>query len=143
MMDKYKTFAEATSVLTNNHRFCLIEAKIDARHFGNIVVKLTSNSEEHIVIRFVKDRGTFGCDIGQEGAMHFIEDVCSFLGLEYFPAIGDFEHSVRIVSEFINVNLEKILIAFSNRNAQNTHEAINYVASRRSRDYWQSKGFFT
>lgn len=121
---------KALNELTYDGIFQIEQIIYDEKCFGNVLAVLKSSMQ--VDIRFIRDRGSFWCEIGQAGKWYFIEDVFSILGINDFIQNKEFFDMIADTSKIIKANSKKIFFAFDARNSQNTQTKIKTFAKNRA-----------
>jgi hypothetical protein len=115
--------------LTRDTEFQTAQIICDNKKFGNILVLLKSSL--NIDIRFIKDRGDFWCEIGQDRDWFFVEDVFLATGISDRFEQSDFFTMATSIMEIIESNKIMISSAFNITNIKGTYEKIKKIAKER------------
>jgi len=98
-------------------------------NFGNSLVILRSNYQ--VNIRFISDRGTFWCEVGQMNEWYFIEDVFAVIEKSLEIKSTDFIDYITEISVLIKKNLPQIFLMFNSDNVVETKIKIKEIARKR------------
>ena len=112
------SIAKALDVILSEGKFSLERIIYDEQNFGNIYIVLSS--KDMINIRFVRDRGTFKCDMGHAGEWYSMEDVFEVIGITFSNDQNEFLDYVAGTVFLIESHLALILNMFSPSNVKKT-----------------------
>ena len=116
--------------LTNNGLFNIERIEYDEKNFGNTIVLLRTNNQ--VYIRFVKDRGSVWCEVGQEGDWYYLEDVLKLYGSTMEIKSVAFHDYIEEVSKLIKLNFSSILRVFTSAESQVLKNRIKEQAIKRA-----------
>ena len=129
-MNVEETIRNAFNILISEGNFIIDRIVYDEKSFGNICVNLSSAKK--VNIRFIKDRGVFWCEVGQEGEWFFIEDVFTFMGVDVVIKSDDMIGFIEEMSTLIKNNTPRLFEAFNAQNSENTQFKIKALAKKRA-----------
>lgn len=116
--------------LTDKGKFLLKNYDFDEKHFGNFCIELTSSNQ--VNIRFIRDRGTFWCEVGRDGEWYFIEDVFRLIGTDYVAEKSEVNEFLSYMSVMIIKNITEVMNLFDVQNIADTHVRIKKIATERA-----------
>lgn len=128
-MKKDDAIKNAFNELISEDTFCVEQIDYNKINFGNRLVVLRSKYQ--VNIRFISDRGTFWCEIGQMNEWYFIEDVFAVLEKSVEIESADFVDYITKISGLIKKNLPEIFLMFSSDNAGERKMKIKEIARKR------------
>ena len=117
-MNFENTIVKALDAILNEEKFCIEQIIYDEQNFGNIYIVLSS--KDMINIRFVRDRGTFKCDMGHAGEWYSMEDIFEVIGITFSNDQREFLDYVAGSVFLIESHLALILNMFSPSNVKKT-----------------------
>lgn len=130
-------FLEVKEMITNalyplihDGAFEIHQIEYDEKNFGDTYVLLGSNNQ--IKVRFIKDKGIFWSEIGQDNKWYFIEDVFTYIKVPFISERDDFIVFISGIAELLNENASKVLKAFNQENSKRTHDRIENIAFQRA-----------
>ena len=111
--------------------FSIKQIKFDEINFGNICIELVSSN--HVELRFIRDKGTFWCELGKNGEWYFIEDVFTLIGIDT-PVKKDDEivEFLMYMSNLIANSITCIFSAFDEKKLNETKIRIKTIATERA-----------
>lgn len=122
----------ALDALTEDGIFCITQLYYDEENFGNVYVEVSSNNK--VLARFIKDRGTYWCEIGYAGEWYLIEDIFTLLGVPSNIKSNDFINFISEIAVSLSGYVPQIFRAFSPKRRADTKTKIGKLAGRRSID---------
>ena len=123
---------DALYTLTNDGTFHIDLISYDEKHFGNVLIVLSSNNR--VDIRFINDRGIFSCDVGQAGEWFFIEDLFAVIGVTFAVNSDDLIDFIARMAYFIKSIIPQIFQAFNTENYNDTLIKIKAIENKRVMD---------
>ena len=115
--------------LTDGGVFHVDSVIYDKENFGNVVVVLRSN--KRVDIRLVKDRGSFWCEIGQNGQWYFVEDIFTLMEIEDIRKSSEFGEYIEETASLLRINTDQIIQAFNADNLKDTRSRVKAIANQR------------
>lgn len=135
MVDK-KTLVSDLVELTDHGYFLIKKIDFDEENFGNFCIELNSNNQ--VSIRFIRDKGTFWCEVGKNDEWYFIEDVFSLFGLDTSVEKSDVREFLKYMSKLLSLNTTKILNVFDAKNYEETQFKVKKIATERALKMFKS-----
>lgn len=102
----------------------------DEKNFGNICVLLSSNRQ--INLRFIKDKGVYWCEVGQDGEWFYLEDVLTLIGESFSNSSEEFMEFIADIITLIKKNMSQISQPFDENNFLETKIKIKEIATNRA-----------
>lgn len=115
--------------LTGEGLFSIKKFDFDEKNFGNFCIDLTSSKQ--VSIRFIRDRGTFWCEVGRDGEWYFIEDVFCLIGTDFVAEKSEVYEYLRYMSGLLLKNISQIMNVLDAKNFDDTHVNIKKIATER------------
>lgn len=116
--------------LTDKGKFSLKKYDFDEKYFGNFCIELTSTNQ--VNIRFIRDRGTFWCEVGRDGEWYFIEDVFRLIGTDYVADKSEVNEFLSYMLVMLIKNINEVMNLFDIQNIADTHVRIKKIATERA-----------
>lgn len=115
--------------LISDGTFFIEQLDYNSTNFGNRLVVLKSNYQ--VDIRFISDRGTFWCEVGQMNEWYFIEDVFAMIEEALEIESSDFIDFIKKISVLIKKYLPQIFLMFNSNNVTETKIKIKEISQKR------------
>ncbi len=109
----------------------------DEKHFGNIIVILTS--KENIKIRFMMDRKQyFTCDVDYSTSLdewYILEDILQIIGADPLPKFKDFFGMMLYAFRVVVDNWKAIVRLFDESHFFETFKKLEHIRNERGKEY--------
>lgn len=116
--------------LIDEGKFSLKKYDYDEKDFGNFCMEFTSSKQ--VDIRFIRDRGTFWCEVGRDGEWYFIEDVFRLIGTDFIAEKSEVNEFLSYMSVILIKNITEVMNLFDAQNIADTHVKIKKIATERA-----------
>lgn len=129
MSDK-ESLIENIVELTDKGSFSLQKFDFDEKNFGNFCIVFTSSKK--VNVRFIRDRGTFWCEVGRDGEWYFIEDIFRLIGKDFAIEKNEVNDFLSYTSGMIIENITEVMNVFDSQTKTDIHVKIKKIATERA-----------